>query len=52
MMSNYTLRFPRTGREAFGHECHFEGDKGDRLVGFICAVGIAFILGLALGGAL
>lgn len=54
MNSNYTLRFPRTSREAFGHESTracFEGDKGDRLVSWICAIGVAFVIGLAMGGA-
>jgi hypothetical protein len=55
MNSNYTLKIPRTSREAYGYQVErfeFEGDKGDRLVGIVCAVGIAFILGIALGGAL
>lgn len=52
MHSNYTLRFPRTGREAFGHDCHFERHDPDRLVGFAIAALLIFTLGLMLGGAL
>lgn len=50
MNSNWTLRFPRTGREAFGHECHFESRDPDRIVGIVCALAAAFIAGLLVGG--
>lgn len=49
--SNYTLRFPRTGREAFGHDCRFERDP-DRMVGHVIAALAIFVAGLMLGGAL
>jgi hypothetical protein len=52
MNSNYTLRFPRTSREAFGYSVkrsEFEGDRGDRFVAIVCAIGIAFVLGMAVG---
>jgi len=50
--SNYTLRFPRTGREAFGHDCRFERPDPDRLVGHVLAALSLFVAGLMLGGAL
>lgn len=49
MNSNWTLRFPRTGREAFGHECRFD-DNPDRAVGIVCAIIAAFVLGMLVGG--
>ena len=52
MNSNFTLRSPRTSREAFGYSVNrseFEGDRGDRLVAIVCAIGIAFVLGMAVG---
>ena len=48
MNSNYTLRFNRTSREAYGRWLtreDFEGDRGDRFV-FWIAVAIGFVLGL------
>ncbi len=47
--SNYTLRFPRTGREAFGHECEFKRNP-DRHVGIAIAMIYAFVAGLLVGG--
>jgi hypothetical protein len=46
--SNYSLRFHRTAREAFGHSLEFEspGSRGDRWVGYIAI----FIAGLLIGG--
>lgn len=52
MNSNWTLRFPRTGREAFGHECHFEPYSPDRLVAYVVALLCAFVAGLLVGGAI
>lgn len=50
MNSNYSLRFPRTGREAFGHECHFQRRDPDRIVGFVMAFLAAFVVGMLVGG--
>lgn len=52
MDSNHTMRFPRTGREAFGHECHFHRHDPDRLVGWACLLMAAFVAGLIVGGVL
>ena len=50
--SNYTLRFSRTSREAFGHQVHFETSrKADRYVLAVAIVAIAFIVGMIVGGA-
>lgn len=49
MNSNWTLRYPRTGREAFGHEVRFNRNP-DRLVGILIALLYAFVGGLILGG--
>ena len=45
--SNQTLRFPRSAREAYGHDIDF-GDhhRGDRWVGYVAI----FIAGLMIGG--
>lgn len=51
MDSRYTLRFPRTYREATGMDCNFNRDP-DRIVGFVCAVCAAFIVGMMIGGVL
>lgn len=50
MNSNYSLRFPRTGREAFGHEVHFQRRDPDRMVGWACLLMAAFVAGLMVGG--
>ncbi len=50
--SNWTLKFPRSAREAFGHDCRFEGRDPDRLVGHIIAALAIFAAGLMVGGAL
>lgn len=52
MNSNHTLRFPRTGREAFGHECHFDKFDPDRFVGRCLLLMAAFVAGLMVGGVL
>lgn len=51
MDSNYTLRFPRTARQAFGHDVHFDDANPDRHVGMAVLVCCAFVLGLLIGGA-
>lgn len=50
--SNWSLRFPRTSREAFGHQVEFDRHDPDRLVGHAIAALLIFTLGLMLGGAL
>jgi len=53
MNSNWTLRFPRTGREAFGHEVRFERRRSPEwLVGACVAMLYAFVAGLVVGGAI
>ena len=54
MPSNYTLKFPRSGREAFGHDCRFNDRLPDpeRIVGFTLAALAIFVAGLMVGGAL
>lgn len=49
MDSNYTLRFPRTYREATRQDAHFH-DHQDRRVGWVVACCCFFALGLAIGG--
>jgi hypothetical protein len=43
--SNYTLRFNRTARDAFGHSLEFDENRGDRWVGYVAI----FIAGLLVG---
>jgi hypothetical protein len=50
MDSRYTLRFPRTYREATGFDAHFERRNPDRIVGYACALLFAFFIGLWAGG--
>lgn len=50
MNSNYTLRFPRTYREATGHDCNFNHRDPDRLVGVVVLVLCAFVVGMMVGG--
>lgn len=51
MNSNYTLRFPRTSREVYGHEVSFhDADRRDRMVFIACAIGAAFVIGMMIGG--
>lgn len=50
--SNYTLRFSRTSREAFGHQVDFhDGLDWDRIVGIVGVIALAFVVGLIVGGA-
>lgn len=53
MNSNYTLRFPRTGREAFGHDCRFDSHRPDpdRIVGISLLILFIFLAGVAVGAA-
>lgn len=53
MHSNYTLRFPRSGREAFGHDVSFDGahPDPDRLVGYAFLVLAIFLAGVFVGAA-
>jgi hypothetical protein len=53
MHSNYTLRFPRTSREAFGHDCRFEDHRPDpeRIVGASLIVLFIFLAGVLVGAA-
>lgn len=47
MDSNHTLKFPRTAREAYGHDIDFDDyHRGDTWVGY----GFFFIVGFLLGG--
>jgi hypothetical protein len=54
MPSNYTLKFPRSGREAFGHDCRFDNHRPDpeRIVGYSLLALAIFFAGLLVGGAL
>jgi hypothetical protein len=54
MPSNYTLKFPRSGREAFGHDCRFVSHRPDpdRIVGYTLLDLAIFAAGLMVGGAL
>lgn len=49
MDSNYTLRFNRSAREAYGHDIEFKRDP-DRPVWIITLLGIAFMVGMMVGG--
>lgn len=52
MNSNWTGKFPRTSREAFGHTVHIEEQHmGDRLVGLVAAFAAGFFCCLILLGA-
>lgn len=49
--SNFSLRFSRSAREAYGHDVRFsDGAKMDRMVGIVCAICAAFVLGMMIGG--
>lgn len=50
MDSRYTLRFPRTYREATGMDAHFKKRDPDRMVFIVCALCAAFVLGMMVGG--
>lgn len=50
--SNWTGRFPRTSREAFGHQVEFHHHDPDKLVGYVVGALCVFVLGMLIGGAL
>lgn len=54
MHSNYTLKFPRSYREATGHDCRFNDHRPDpdSIVGYTLAALAIFVAGLMVGGAL
>jgi hypothetical protein len=51
MPSNYTLKFPRTGRDAFGHDCRFDNHRPDpeRIVGYSLLALAIFAAGMLVG---
>ena len=51
MPSNYTLKFPRTGRDAFGHDCRFYNHRPDpdRIVGYSLLALAIFSAGMLVG---
>jgi hypothetical protein len=49
MDSNYTLRFNRSAREAYGHDVQFKKDP-DRIVWIAALIGIAFVICLMILG--
>ena len=51
MNSNWTLKFPRTYREATGSECQFDGCSPDKWVGIIGVLALVFVLGFLAGAA-
>lgn len=51
MNSNYTLKFPRSYREATGHDCRFERTDPDRLVGRVMVILFVFLAGVLVGAA-
>ena len=48
--SNFTLRFPRTYREATGQDANFEKRDPDKIVFAVCAILAAFVTGMIVGG--
>ena len=51
MDSNYTLRFNRSAREAYGHDVQFsDADKWDRRVLLVAIFCGSFVVGLMVGG--
>lgn len=49
--SNWTGKFPRTSREAFGYTVYIEEQHmGDRLVGLVAAFAAGFILAMLVFG--
>jgi hypothetical protein len=50
MNSNYTLKFPRTSREAFGHNAQFhDSESWGRRIFIAALIGVAFVIGLMFG---
>jgi len=52
MNSNYTLRFPRTYREATGQDAEFHHRDPDKIVFAVVIVLCAFVIGMMVGGVL
>lgn len=51
--SNYSLRFSRSAREAYGHDVQFhDANKLDRCVFTAALIGAAFVIGMMIGGVL
>lgn len=48
--SNWTLRWNRSAREAYGHSVEFEPHWGDRLVGYGAIFAFGFFFGLIVAG--
>jgi hypothetical protein len=49
--SNFSLRFSRSAREAYGHNIQFvDGNRKDKIVGIVCAILAAFVVGMMIGG--
>lgn len=50
--SNYTLRFNRSAREAYGHDIQFTPDHstGDWVVGLVVAFAFGFITAMIIFG--
>jgi hypothetical protein len=46
---NYTLRFPRSSREAFGSSMEPDANHGDRMVGKVAVWIVIFLMGYILG---
>lgn len=46
MQSNYTLRFPRTSREAYGHDAKFRRHDPDKYVFVAVLIALAFVAGM------
>lgn len=49
--SNWTLRTPRTSREAYGHWVGFEKHDPDKCVAAIGILALVFVLGFLAGAA-
>ena len=49
--SNWTLRFSRSAKDAYGHYIEFEDrSKADRVVFMVCLFALGFVLGIVVGG--
>jgi hypothetical protein len=44
--SNWTLRWPRTSREVYGHDIQFEENNPDQIVWWVTVFAIGFICGV------
>lgn len=51
MNSNWTLRFPRSSREAYGHQIGFDDGhkRSDLIVLLLMVFALGFIVGLTVG---